>query len=225
MWKPHTRVTIKICWTCIIRAFQNEFTCIFSVGKLFCTCGAGDDASYVRFGETKDKYLNRSLRHGTEMRHRNLIRFHRYRGHVGTGLRYPTLIYSMCIWIISHSIALIMSYKWFWIFFPRAMLWDGGGAISLTDQWRPGTWSEVWTPCTDERMQSGVPAMSVSVVRCSPSAIWMKNTSFLKCPIPQKGRVSLRPPSSAFRGDSSSDNVDAALHTNTTVKSSRFCWH
>ncbi len=33
---------------------------------------AGDDASYVRFRETKDKYLNLSLRHGTEMRHRNL---------------------------------------------------------------------------------------------------------------------------------------------------------
>ncbi len=31
-----------------------------------------EDASYVRFGETKDKYLSRSLRHGTEMRHRNL---------------------------------------------------------------------------------------------------------------------------------------------------------
>ncbi len=31
-----------------------------------------DDASYVRFRETKDKYLNRSLRHGTEIRHRNL---------------------------------------------------------------------------------------------------------------------------------------------------------
>ncbi len=35
-------------------------------------CGAGDDASYVRFGETKDKYFNRSLGYGTEMRHRNL---------------------------------------------------------------------------------------------------------------------------------------------------------
>ncbi len=32
----------------------------------------GDNASYIRFGETKDKYFNRSLRHGTEMRHRNL---------------------------------------------------------------------------------------------------------------------------------------------------------
>ncbi len=46
--------------------------CIVSVGNFFCMCGAGDDASYVRFGETKDKYFNRSLRHGTEMRHRNL---------------------------------------------------------------------------------------------------------------------------------------------------------
>ncbi len=36
---------------------------------VWCAC---DDASYVRFGETKDKYLNLSLRHGTEMRHRNL---------------------------------------------------------------------------------------------------------------------------------------------------------
>ncbi len=35
-------------------------------------CGANDDASYVRFRETKDKYFNRSLRYGTEMRHRNL---------------------------------------------------------------------------------------------------------------------------------------------------------
>ncbi len=39
-------------------------SCASSVGKLFCTC---DDASYGRFGETKDKYLNRSLRHGTEI--------------------------------------------------------------------------------------------------------------------------------------------------------------
>ncbi len=31
-----------------------------------------DDASYIRFGETKDKYFKQSLRHGTEMRHRNL---------------------------------------------------------------------------------------------------------------------------------------------------------
>ncbi len=46
--------------------------CIFSVRKLFCTCGAGDDASYVRFGETKENYFNQSLRHVTEMRHRNL---------------------------------------------------------------------------------------------------------------------------------------------------------
>ncbi len=29
-----------------------------------------DDASYIRFGETKDKYFNRSLRDGTEMRYR-----------------------------------------------------------------------------------------------------------------------------------------------------------
>ncbi len=42
---------------------------------------------YVCFGETKDKHLNRSLRHGTEMRHRNLrpdsVRYIRF--------RYPTL--------------------------------------------------------------------------------------------------------------------------------------
>ncbi len=35
-------------------------------------CGASDNASYVRFGETKDKYLNQSLKHGTQMRHQNL---------------------------------------------------------------------------------------------------------------------------------------------------------
>ncbi len=59
--------------------------CIFSVGKLFCTCGAGDDASYVRFGETKDKFFNRSLRHGTEMRHRNLRSDSVHTGSIGTG--------------------------------------------------------------------------------------------------------------------------------------------
>ncbi len=67
--------------------------CIFSVGKLFCRCGAGDDASYGRFGETKDKYFNRSLRHGTEicvLIRFSTYRFHRYRCHVGTGFRYPT---------------------------------------------------------------------------------------------------------------------------------------
>ncbi len=59
--------------------------CIFSVGKLFFTCGAGDDASYVLFGETKDKYFNRSLRHGTEMRHRNLRSGSVHTGSIGTG--------------------------------------------------------------------------------------------------------------------------------------------
>ncbi len=59
--------------------------CIFSVWKLFCICGAGDDASYVRFGETKDKYLNRSLRHGTEMRHRNLHSDSVHTSSIGTG--------------------------------------------------------------------------------------------------------------------------------------------
>ncbi len=64
-----------------------EFTCIFSVGKLFFSCRAGDDATYVRFGETKDKYFHRSLRHGTEIRHRNLrsdsVLVHI--GYIGTG--------------------------------------------------------------------------------------------------------------------------------------------
>ncbi len=50
-------------------------------------CGAGDDASYVRFGETKDKYFNRSLKHGIEMRHQNLrsdsVLVHT--GYIGTG--------------------------------------------------------------------------------------------------------------------------------------------
>ncbi len=66
---------------------------IGSIGKLFCTCGAGDDASYVRFGETKDKYFNRSLRHGTEMRHRNMHSDSVHTGSIGTGavFRYPTL--------------------------------------------------------------------------------------------------------------------------------------
>ncbi len=46
-----------------------------------------DDASYVRIGETKDKYLNRSLRHGTEMRHRNMLSDSVlvHTGYIGTG--------------------------------------------------------------------------------------------------------------------------------------------
>ncbi len=67
--------------------------------EIILQCGAGDYASYVRFGETKDKYFNRSLRHGTEIC--VLIRFgtyqfHRYRCRVGTGFRYPTLVISWC---------------------------------------------------------------------------------------------------------------------------------
>ncbi len=50
-------------------------------------CGAGDDDAYVRFGETMDKYFNRSLGHGNEMRHRNLrsdsVLLHT--GYIGTG--------------------------------------------------------------------------------------------------------------------------------------------
>ncbi len=55
--------------------------------EIFFTCGAGDNASYIRFGETKNKYFNRSLRHGTEMRYRNLrsdsVLVHT--GYIGTG--------------------------------------------------------------------------------------------------------------------------------------------
>ncbi len=61
--------------------------CIFSVGKLFFTCGAGDDASYICFGETTDKYFNRLLSLGTEMKHQNLrsdsVLVHT--GYIGTG--------------------------------------------------------------------------------------------------------------------------------------------
>ncbi len=55
--------------------------------EIFFTCGASDDASYVRFEETKDKYFNRSLRHGTEMRHRNLLSDSVlvHTGYIGTG--------------------------------------------------------------------------------------------------------------------------------------------
>ncbi len=49
----------RIGWTSIIRAFQIELMCIFSVRKLFFMCGASDDGSYVCFGETKDRYFNR----------------------------------------------------------------------------------------------------------------------------------------------------------------------
>ncbi len=100
MWKLHTRVTTKICWMCIIRAFRIEFMCIFAVWKLFSTCGAGDDVSYVRFGETKDRYFNRSLRHGTEicvLIRFGTYRFHRYRCRVGTGFRYPNLVFGSSI--------------------------------------------------------------------------------------------------------------------------------
>ncbi len=44
-----------------------------------------DGASYVRFGETKDKYFNRSLRHGTEMRHRHLRSDSVHTGYIVTG--------------------------------------------------------------------------------------------------------------------------------------------
>ncbi len=55
--------------------------------EFFFTCGASDNASYIRFGETKNQYFNRSLRHGTEMRYRNLrsdsVLVHT--GYIGTG--------------------------------------------------------------------------------------------------------------------------------------------
>ncbi len=45
------------------------------------------DASYIPFGETKDKYFNQSLRHGTEIRHRNLrsVSVLVHTGYMGTG--------------------------------------------------------------------------------------------------------------------------------------------
>ncbi len=63
--------------------------CIFSVGKLFCLCGAGDDASYVRFGETK-KQIFKPI---AQARHRNEApksafwfssSTYQYRCHIGT---------------------------------------------------------------------------------------------------------------------------------------------
>ncbi len=79
---------------------QVSFTQKFSVGKLFFTCGAGDDASYVCFEEIKNNYFNRSFWHGTEMRHRNLrsdsVLVHTgYIGLIGTEFRYPTLSLSL----------------------------------------------------------------------------------------------------------------------------------
>ncbi len=48
-------------------------------------CGAGDDASYVRFGETKDKYFNRPLRHGTEWGTEICVLIRYITGSIGTG--------------------------------------------------------------------------------------------------------------------------------------------
>ncbi len=57
-------------------------------------CGAGDDASYICFGETKDKYFNRSLRYRTEicvLIRSSTYRLHRFQCLIGPGFRYPTL--------------------------------------------------------------------------------------------------------------------------------------
>ncbi len=56
----------------ILELSELSSRAFFSFGKLYFTYGAGDNASYIHFGETKEQYFNRSLRHGTEMRHRNL---------------------------------------------------------------------------------------------------------------------------------------------------------
>ncbi len=99
MWKPHTHVTTKICWTCIIRAFRIEFTCIFSVRKLFSTCGAGDDG-LCPFRRNKIQLFQPI----SQAWHRNdapksafwfgssTYRLHRYRCFNGTRLLYPTLL-------------------------------------------------------------------------------------------------------------------------------------
>ncbi len=61
-------------------------SCAFSqLGNYFARVVPGMMLLYIRFGETKDKYFNRSLRHGTEMRHRNLRSGSVHTGSIGTG--------------------------------------------------------------------------------------------------------------------------------------------
>ncbi len=51
------------------------------------------DASCVRFGETKDKYFNRSLKSAFWFGS-STYRLHRYWCHIGTGFRYPNLVFT-----------------------------------------------------------------------------------------------------------------------------------
>ncbi len=48
-------------------------SCAFSQSRNYFARVVPVMMDYVRFGETKDKYFNRLLRHGTEMRHQNLL--------------------------------------------------------------------------------------------------------------------------------------------------------
>ncbi len=62
-------------------------SCAFSLSGNYFPRAVLVMMDYVRFGETKYNYFNRSLRHGTEMMHRNLhsdsVLVHT--GYIGTG--------------------------------------------------------------------------------------------------------------------------------------------
>ncbi len=94
MWKQHTRVTTKICRTCIIKTFQIEFTCIFSVGKYFHHVSVMMLLTSVSKKQKTNISTDRSgmasksaFRFGS-----STYRLHRYRCLIGTGFRYSTLV-------------------------------------------------------------------------------------------------------------------------------------
>ncbi len=82
------------------RNVKTAHSCYYKdLREIFFTCGAGDDAFYICFGETKDIFQPIA-----QAWHRNeapkyafwfgssTYRLHRYRCHIGTGFRYPTLL-------------------------------------------------------------------------------------------------------------------------------------
>ncbi len=84
----HSGLTTKLVGRVLLELSELS-SCAFSQSGNYFARVAGDEASYVRFGETKNKYFNRSLRHGTEIC--VLIRFGTYRFHRYPKFRYPTL--------------------------------------------------------------------------------------------------------------------------------------
>ncbi len=85
MWKQHTGITTKIYWTCIIRAFRIEFTCISQSGNYFMLLASVSEKQRKNISTDRSGMAPKSaFWFGS-----STYQLHRDRCNIDTGFRYP----------------------------------------------------------------------------------------------------------------------------------------